>query len=103
MAVTPVRPGTWTGPGPPPVVPLPSSPTELPPHAQTVPSDASASPVSGPAETAIIPDSPGTWAGRARGAPPDEPVPSCPSVLSPHVQSVPSERTAAPNLSPSAN
>src|SRR5687767_11530804 len=105
MRTTPVR-------GPPPklttcagerrraCVASPSCPSEFKPHAQTVPSDLSASECFSPAATATTPERPGTCAGVAR--PLVVPSPSCPSKLLPHAQTVPSERTASPCASPAA-
>src|SRR5439155_1908776 len=82
MAATPVRPTTWTGAVRLVVVPSPSSPKKLSPHAQTVPSDSSARlcPLP-PAMATTLVGEPG-----CRGYPRSvgTPSPSCPYQSSPH-------------------
>src|SRR5579862_2931315 len=74
-------------------VPSPNWPSSLVPHAQTVPSESRAREWNRPAATARTFDRPGIW----RGVETDGPVfltPSCPAVLLPQPQSVPSDRIA---------
>src|SRR5882672_9906744 len=106
-ATTFARPDTATGTDRSVVVPSPSCPSLLAPHAITVPSPSSARLWSSPAEIATIPLSPltatglvlqGTVLKPADGqvsGPVVVPSPSWPYSLSPHATTVPLERSAS--------
>src|SRR5262245_14273396 len=103
MAVTPVRPGTcialdWLF-----VLPWPSCPSPPTPHAQTVPSDLSASVWKTPDEMATIPvsgpDAVTTCTGEVRYAS-GMPAPRMDPWLAPQLQTVPSCFSATVKLSP---
>jgi hypothetical protein len=71
------------------VVPSPSWPASFAPHARTLPFASSARLCRAPAAIATTFESPETWTGARRSAA-VVPSPSCPSVLSPQDQTVPS-------------
>src|ERR1035438_7094146 len=78
-----------------------SSPNWLSPQAHTVPSEPSARLWDSPAATCVtVPLIPDTSCGLAEDW--VEPVPSCPEVLAPQLQTLPSEITARLWLSPAA-
>ena len=88
MAMILLKPGTATGSALLLVVPLPSWPKVLSPHAQTFPLLDNARLWSAPPAMATILLKPNTWTGM--GLPLVVPLPSWPKVLSPQAQRVPS-------------
>jgi hypothetical protein len=89
---TSVSPFTCTGTALEAVVPLPRFPKSLPPHAQTVPFDRTASEWSRAPAIATTPVRPLTWTGTALDV--CVPFPSWPRVFRPHIQTVPSAFSA---------
>src|ERR1022692_407302 len=71
---------------------MPSSPKELSPQAQTVPSERSARSKKAPAAIWTTPVSPVTWTGTSLLA--VLPLPSSPSWFSPHAHTLPAEARA---------
>src|SRR5271166_768311 len=75
------------------VVPFPSSPVELSPHAHTVPSDLSAKLLVAPAAKATMPENCDplyiTGTGINLEARLESPLPSCPAALPPHAHTLP--------------
>src|ERR1022692_1993347 len=93
ICVTSDRPGIRTGLSLLIGLPSPSSPSRLSPHAHTVPSEPSARLWVQPAATCVmVPLIPDTSCGLFES--PAAPVPSCPKVLRPQLQTLPSEVTA---------
>src|SRR5262249_10579335 len=93
-AVTPSRFGMRTGLSACVVVPSPSSPHRLAPHAATVPSDNTANTCPSPATTEVTSSSPCTATGIGVGVSEVVPLPSSPSGFAPQHRTVPSARRA---------
>src|SRR2546422_9913419 len=108
--MAPLSPLTVTGTLLPVVVPLPSSPSPLLPHALTVPSLSRARLWIPPAETAVTPLSPLTATGVVLqensphfSGPLLVPLPSCPERLAPQAMTAPSLTGAALRTPPTDN